>query len=79
MDPVAFSLALGILTFVLSYSCFGVDGALSFVPAVGMAIAMWLGQRSASHGERSREDDVAQRSVKKRAEFEPSGRNRSHA
>jgi hypothetical protein len=79
MDPVAFSLALGILTFVLSYSCFGVDGALSFVTAVGTTIAMWLGQRSASHEERSREDDVAPRSVQKRANLERSGRNRSHA
>jgi hypothetical protein len=79
MDPVAFSLALGILTFVLSFSCFGVGGALSFVCAVATAFAMWLGQRSARHGQRSREDDVAQCSVKKRAEVEPYGRNRSHA
>jgi hypothetical protein len=63
MDPVAFSLALGILTFVLSYSCFGVEGALSFVSAVGATIAMWLGQRIAGHREHSNEDDVTPCSV----------------
>ena len=79
MDPVAFSLALGILTFVLSYSCFGVDGGLSFIVAVGTTIAMWLGQRSAGHRERSIESDRAPRNVQERADFETCGRNRSHA
>lgn len=65
MDPVVLSLALGILVFVLSYSCFGVGGALSFLFAVGMTISMWLRQRSAGHGEPSSEDDVAPRSAQK--------------
>jgi hypothetical protein len=45
MDPTAFSLALGILAFVLSYSCFGIGWVFSLAIAVGTTIAMWLSQR----------------------------------
>ena len=44
MDPTAFSLALGILMYVLSYSCLGLGGAFSLSVAGGTSIAMWLGR-----------------------------------
>jgi hypothetical protein len=78
MDPIALSLALGILTFVLSFSCLGVDGELSFVCTVGTTLALWLGQRIAGREERSSENDLAPFGVQKRANFERAGRNRSN-
>ncbi len=44
MDPTALGLALGILTFVLSYSCFGMGWTFSLPIAVGTTTAMWITQ-----------------------------------
>lgn len=45
MDPSAFSLALGLQMFVLSYSCFGIDWEFSLSIAIGATIAAWLAYR----------------------------------
>jgi hypothetical protein len=43
MDPTAFSLAMGILAFVLSYSCLGMGWTLSLPIAFAAIIATGLG------------------------------------
>ena len=45
MDRTAFSFALGILAFVLSYSCVGIDWAFSLSIAAGTTLATRIAHR----------------------------------
>ena len=51
MDRTAFPLALGILVFVLSYSCLGIGWTFSLPIALGMTIAMRIVRQSSQPSE----------------------------
>ena len=60
MDP-AFSLALGIVVFVLSYSCFGIGWTLSLFIALSTTIGMWIAQQANQHRKYSARHDFKRR------------------
>lgn len=51
MDTTAFSLALGILVLVLSYSCLGISWTLSLLMTLGTTIAIWIAQHVTKYRE----------------------------
>jgi hypothetical protein len=53
MDPTAFSLASGILVFVLSYSCFGIALAFSLPIALVTTVTVWTAQQVSRQWEHS--------------------------
>jgi uncharacterized membrane protein len=58
MDPTAFSLVLGILLIVLSYSFFGISWAFFLPIALGTTIAMWIAHQVSKHRRYSARHDV---------------------
>jgi hypothetical protein len=53
MDPTAFSLDLGILVFVLSYSCVGMGWIFSLPIALGTTIAVRIAHQVLKHRKHS--------------------------